>query len=294
MCYAIVYAVGAAVSAISAYAQYDNARESARRQTQLAQQNSAMQMRQYQMQSAMLASQSQAYMAQSSALDRQAAEYMKQADIANTTGKILQTNEMVRAAQAQKEADEQSRRAAEMRRQLVGGVRTQFAANGVLLESRPQSAVSMWEADEENDLAYELSGIRERRDNEVWGYVWNGNQARMQGLFDAQALRLQSDATRIEAGNARISAAEASAQSRISRINSYIAATSWMTVEAQGRANVQSAEYGFYGSLGGIGMAAGAYGASKSGTTTTAKTGTTQSPLNSGGYGDYSLLTGSK
>lgn len=285
----IIYGIGAAVAAGSAYAAYDSARESARRQTQLAQQNSAMQMRQYQLQSAMMANQSRAYMAQSSALDRQAGEYLKQADIAATTGKILQANEMARAAQAQKEADEQSRKAAEMRRQLVGGVRTQFAANGVLLESRPQSAVAMWEQDEENDLAYELSNIRERRDNEVWAYVWNGNQARMQGLFDAQALRLQSDATRIEAGTARISAAEASAQSRISRINSFIAGTSWMSVQAQGRANVQSAQWNFYGALGGVGMAAGSFAASKNSSASASP-----ATSSSGGYGQYSLLTGTK
>lgn len=299
MGYALVV-VGSLISAYSSYRQYSSAQDSARRQTQLAQMQSAQQMRQFQLQSAMYASQAGAFGAQAGALTKQADEFLKQAKFANTTGKILQSNEMVRAAQAQREAEEEARRSAELRRQLVGGAKTMFAANGVLLESRPQSAVAMWEQDETADLATELMGIQDKRDNEVWGHVWSGNTARMQGLFDAQSLKLQSDASKIEAGAARANAATASAQSRIASIDAMIASTSWMAVREQGRANVDAARWNMYSSIGGAVASVGSYAYSKSGNNvSSASAGSNRSPMTTGktttgSYGDYSLLTGYK
>ncbi|HRT05701.1 MAG TPA: hypothetical protein P5204_08385, partial [Kiritimatiellia bacterium] len=220
-----------------------------------------------------------AYMAQSGAFVKQANAFVAQAQIAARTGQILQANEMVRASQAEKEAEEQSRRAAELRRQLIGGAKTQFAANGVLLESRPQSAVAMWEQDETADLAFELMGIKEKRDNEVWGYVWNGNQARLQGLFDAQALKLQGDASMIEAGNARINASSAMAQSRIALLEAQMAGTNWLGVRAAGNANVDAARWNMYSSIGGSAATIGTVAYSRS-ASPTARTGSAYQPNN--------------
>ena len=270
---------GALVGAYSAYSQYDSAKDFAKQQTILARANGLTQMRQLQMQSAMLARQANAYMAQSGAFVRQADAYDIQAQIAARTGQILQANEMARASQSEKEAEEQSRRAAELRRQLIGGAKTQFAANGVLLESRPQSAVAMWEQDETADLAYELMGIKDKRDNEVWGYVWKGNQARLQGLFDAQALKLQGDASMIEAGNARINASSAMAQSRIALLEAQMAGTNWLGVRATGNANVDAARWNMYSSVGGSAATIGTVAYSRS-DRPTARTGSAYQPNN--------------
>ena len=271
--------VGAAVYGYSAYRQYEASKKYARQQANLARANGFAQMRQLQMQSAMLAQQANAYMAQSGAFVRQADAYAMQAQIEARTGQILQANEMTRASQAEKEADEQSRRAAELRRQMIGGAKTQFAANGVLLESRPQSAVAMWEQDETADLAYELMGIKDKRDNEVWGYVWNGNQARLQSLFDAQALKLQGDASMIEAGNARINASSAMAQSRIALLEAQMAGTNWLGVRAAGNANVDAAQWNMYSSIGGSAATIGTVAYSKS-DRPTARTGSAYQPNN--------------
>lgn len=266
---AAIAVAGALVGAYSAYRQYDASKSFAHQQTILARANGFMQMRQFQIQSSMLAKQASAYMAQSGAFVKQANAFVDQAQIAARTGQILQANEMVRASQAEKEAEQQSRRAAELRRQMIGGAKTQFAANGVLLESRPQSAVAMWEQDETADLAFELMGIKEKRDNEVWGYVWNGNQARLQGLFDAQALKLQGDASMIEAGNARINASASLAQARISTINAQLASMSWLQVREQGNAAVNASRWNLIGSVGSMVGASGSamysYGGSSGG-----------------------------
>ena len=270
---------GALVAGYSSYKQYETSKSYAHQQTILARANGFAQMRQLQMQSAMLAQQANAYMAQSGAFVRQADAYVMQAQIAERTGQILQANEMARASQAEKEAEEQSRRAAELRRQMIGGAKTQFAANGVLLESRPQSAVAMWEQDETADLAYELMGIKDKRDNEVWGYVWNGNQARLQGLFDAQALKLQGDASMIEAGNARINASSAMAQSRIALLEAQMAGTNWLGVRATGNANVDAAQWNMYSSIGGSAATIGTVAYSRS-DRPTARTGSAYQPNN--------------
>lgn len=168
---------------------------------------------------------------------------------------------MYRAAQAERERDEAARRASEMRRQLIGGGKVTFAANGVLLESRPQSAVAMWEQDEVADLAFELSGIKRMADNEIWGYVTQGYQDRMQGLFNAEALHLQAEGAKIEAGNARINAAGSMAQSRISQINGQLAILGGQATVAQLDSAADQALWGFIGSLGGLGMSVGSFAA---------------------------------
>ena len=253
--------IGAGVGVLGSYMGYQGAVSAARQQGQLAMQNAALQQQQYMMQSAFQAMQAQALMAQSGAFMSQASAFMQQADIAARTGEILQDNQMYRAAQAERERDEAARRASEMRRQLIGGGKVTFAANGVLLESRPQSAVAMWEQDEVADLAFELSGIKRMADNEIFGFVMQGYQDRMQGLFNAEALHLQAEGAKIEAGNARINAAGSMAQSRISQINGQLAILAGQATVAQLDSAADQAMWSFIGSLGGLGMSVGLFAA---------------------------------
>lgn len=258
---AAIIGIGAGVGVVGSYMGYREAVSAARQQGRLAMQNAALQQQQFMMQSAFQAMQAQALMAQSDAFTSQASAFMQQADIAARTGEILQDNQMYRAAQAERERDEHARRAAEMRRQLIGSGKTTFAANGVLLESRPQSAVAMWEQDEVADLAFELSGIKRMADNEIWGYVTQGYQDRIQGLFNAEALHMQAEGARIEAGNARINAAGSMAQSRISQINGQLAILGGQATVAQLDSAADQALWSFIGSLGGLGMSVGSFAA---------------------------------
>ena len=253
--------IGAGVGLFGSYMGYRGAASAAKQQGRLAMQNAALQQQQYMMQSAFQAMQAQALMAQSGAFMSQASAFMQQADIAARTGEILQDNQMYRAAQAERERDEAARRASEMRRQLIGGGKVTFAANGVLLESRPQSAVAMWEQDEVADLAFELSGIKRVADNEIFGFVMQGYQDRMQGLFNAEALHLQAEGAKIEAGNARINAAGSMAQSRISLINGQLAILGGQATVAQLDAAADAALWNFIGSIGGLGMSVGLFAA---------------------------------
>ena len=258
---AAVIGIGAGVGLFGSYMGYQGAASSAKQQGRLAMQNAAMQQQQFMMQSAFQAMQAQALMGQSGAFMSQASAFMQQADIAARTGEILQDAQMYRASQAEMERDQQAKRAAQLRRQLIGEGRTRFAANGVLLESRPQSAVAMWEQDEVADLAFELSNIKRVADNEIFGFVTQGYQDRMQALFTAEGLRLQAEGARIDAGNARINAAGSMAQSRISEINGQIAILSGQAAAAQADAASDAALWNFIGSIGGIGMSVGSFAA---------------------------------
>ena len=258
---AAVFGIGAGVGLFGSYMGYQSAQNAAKQQGRLAMQNAALQQQQFMMQSAFQAMQAQALMQQSGAFMQQADAFMQQADIAARTGEILQDAQMYRAAQAERERDEAARRASEMRRQLIGGGKVTFAANGVLLESRPQSAVAMWEQDEVADLAFELSNIKRIADNEIFGFVTQGYQDRMQALFTAEGLRLQAEGARIDAGNARINAAGSMAQSRISLINGQLAILGGQATVAQLDAAADAALWNFIGSIGGLGMSVGMFGA---------------------------------
>lgn len=249
--------IGGALGIGGAVMGYANTRDLMKQQNATTLATAGLQQQQYMIQAAMQAQQAAAFASQSGALVRQADAYVMQSQIAAKTGEILQQNEMLRATQAQREADEQSRRAAELRRQMIGEGKVRFAANGVLLEGRPQSAVAMWEQDEVADLAYELSGIKRQVDNEVWGHIFSGSQQRMQGLFDAQAMKLQADASRIEAGTAGANAAAAMAQGRLAQINAQTVMLQAQSSIAANNAATQSALWNMIGSIGGIGMSMG-------------------------------------
>lgn len=261
--FGLLMGIGAGLGLLSSYMGYRNSAAAARQQGQNAMMTAQLQAQQYRMMSAMQMQQAGAFGAQSAALMRQSAAFMDQAAITAKTGEILQSNQLVRAAQAQEEAEHQTRRTAEIRRQLVGTAKVQFAANGVLLESRPQSSVAMWEQDEAADLAYEMHGIKKQVDNEVWGYVTQGSQDRLQSLFNAASLGLQAQSSQIEAGTAGINAASAAAQARISSVNAQTAILSGQAARDQANAAAQASFWNFLGNVGSLGMAAGAYGASR-------------------------------
>lgn len=254
---------GAGLSIVSGIGQYYNAKTYGSQQAALAQQTAAMQNMQYQMQAAFQRMQAGAFRTQSAALLHQADAYMAQSAIAARTGEILQANQMHRAAQAEYERDQKAAQTTQIRRLLIGEAKTQFAANGVLLETRPQSAVAMWERDEVTSMAFELQEIKRLADNEIFGYVQQGYQDRMQGLFQAEALRMQAAGSRIDAGNAIIQAAGANAQARISLINGQIALLGGQAATAQARANTNAALWNLIGNIGGVGMSLGMYGATR-------------------------------
>jgi len=243
----VIMVASAAVGAGAAYMNYRNTADAMAQQNAMATQQAMLMQQQYAM--------------QASLQSQQAAAYSAQAGIAARTGQILQANEMHKAAQAQREGEKKSKTAAERRRLLVGSGKVKFAANGVLLESRPQASVAMWEQDEAADLAFELSGIKQQVDNEVFGYIWNGYNARLQGLFDAQALEMQAGAANANAAN--------------SLLQGELAVTSAQATIAQNDAATDSALWGFIGSLANTGGQLASYGARTGGTTAT----TPESPL---------------
>ena len=281
---AVLIGAGAVAGGVASVAGYVSTRDAMQQQSALAMQNATMQQQQYMMQSAFQAMQASAFMSQSGALMRQADAFIDQSKIAAKTGEILQENQMFRAAQAERERDEQARKATVMRKQLIGEGTTRFAANGVLIESRPQSAVAMWEQDEVADLAFELSNIKRIADNEIFGFVQQGNQDRIQSLFSAEAMRLQAEGAKIEAGTAAINAQGAMMQSRLSVISGQMAIVSGRATAAQADAATDAALWNMIGNLSGIGMNVGTMMAS-GGASRTAKptypgiSNTPQSPL---------------
>lgn len=250
----ILLGIGATAVGVSAYQQYNIAQDAARTQATLAMQQGQMQYQQYMMQSAFQSMQAAAFMNQSSMLTDQAAAYQQQAQIAKTTGDILQQQQMMRAAQVEEERDRLAQVASTKRRLLIGEGKVKFAANGVLIESRPQSAVAMWEQDEVADLAYELSEIKRSADNEIFGFVSQGYQDKLQSLFTAEGLRLQGEATKIEAYNARINAAGSEMQSAISGANAAMAMIQAQAGVAAANQQADTALWGMVGSLAGLGM----------------------------------------
>ncbi len=246
---------------------------------------------QYTQQSAFNIAQANAMRVLSGAYMNQAAAFSTQAGIAARTGSILMATEMHKASQAEKEGEQRSAKAAERRRLFIGQGKAKFAANGVLIDSRPQSAVNMWEQDEIADLAFELHGIKEEVENEVWGHIWNGYHARMQGLFDAQALELQAEGARIEAGNANLSADGFMMESRINQINAQTAILEGHAAAEAAENATDAALWDMIGSIGGTGMNLSGFFAGRSGSLgSTRSTGSTRTAASS--YGSTPPVTG--
>ncbi len=188
---------------------------------------------QAQMQASMFAQQSQMHGMQADAL-RQQAEFTR------TQSLWMAAAETQKAGIEQQEHDRELERVAKQRRLLIGAGLIAYAGNGVLLESRPDSAASRWEQDEMSDLAVEMVMMRHESDKEVWGFLRNSASIKFQGEQDAYALRLQSLAADMEAANAMT-------QSGMARLSGASALTDAYYSARAYRANTKSARYSMYG-----------------------------------------------
>ena len=188
------------------------------------------------MQSQMMLRQSSAFESSAAAYSKQAGMFMDQAKYAKKIGEMRSAQEYARARQAEIDAERASVTANEQRRQKIGGAIATFAGHGVSVDAGNISAVSLWEQDEVADLALEMGNIREKRDNEVWGYMFQGNEDRMQGLFDAQALAIQAQGALINAAGDRARANYAYGDSLIARQRASL-------IDFQGASAIQALTY---------------------------------------------------
>lgn len=222
------------------------------------------------MQSQMLLRQSSAFESSAAAYSKQAGMFMDQAKYAKKIGEMRSAQEYARARQAEIDAERASVTANEQRRQKIGGAIATFAGHGVSVDAGNISAVSLWEQDEVADLAFEMGNIKEKRDNEVWGYMFQGNEDRMQGLFDAQALAIQAQGALINAAGDRARANYAYGDSLIARqraaLIDYQGASAINQMNNQQIANFwQQFQYnGGGGGMGGMGGGGGGSGGSMS------------------------------
>lgn len=92
-----------------------------------------------------------------------------------------------RAWYAQKNGEIDAAAAEKRHRQLMGAGRAAFAGNGVLLESRPESATAMWEVDQAKEMAWEKERIRSNAELEAWGFTSNASALVAEGKNAAWA-----------------------------------------------------------------------------------------------------------
>lgn len=273
--------IGAVLGIGSSIAQYQNTTSALKTQAQMAMQSSMMQNRMFQMQAGMLAAQSGMFAASAGAFRKQAGMFMEQSDWSVRMGKMKSAQEHVRARQTEKDAERASVVAGELRRQKVGAGMASFAGHGVSVDA--SSSVAMWEQDEMADLAFEMQNIGEKRDNEVWGYIWQGNAEKMQSLFDAQSYAIQAQGALINAGTEAMKGAQAMGEAGIARLQGANALLAGQAAVAQADAGRQNALWGMISGIAGTAVGAGSFfmaggGAGGGG------------GGNSGGYGSYSLL----
>jgi len=144
------------------------------------------------------------YEKQGQIYDLQAAQYEKQAAFARSMGKYQAALETQRAGQTELQGELAQGEAAQARRQLVGAGKVAFAANGVLLEGRQQSAAAMWEQDEAASLAWESAVIRENAATEVYAFMANAKMAAAQGRMQASNFLAQAQTARLNAEVSRM------------------------------------------------------------------------------------------
>lgn len=93
--------------------------------------------------------------------------------------------DQIRAGQVQDAATLEKQDLARRQRQTTSSGRAAAAANGVLLESRAESAPAVWEQDAAEELAYESSKIDYNANLQAWGY----NQSARTNLINARNAR---------------------------------------------------------------------------------------------------------
>ena len=106
-------------------------------------------------------------------------------------------------------AEREAADAALRRRQLVAEGKTQFAANGLLLDAEPTSAPNIWEQDQAAELAIEQYDIRRNAQLAAWGYNTqavidrsSGDMAYSAGRLGASSALIGGVGSAIQAGAA--------------------------------------------------------------------------------------------
>lgn len=97
--------------------------------------------------------------------------------------------EKIRAQQALDRAALEKMDNARRNRQLVGKAKVAAAANGIMLESRAESLASMWEQDQNAELAYDNAKIDYNAQLEAWGYRENARRLRQQGRLGVRTAK---------------------------------------------------------------------------------------------------------
>lgn len=100
-----------------------------------------------------------------------------------------------RAGYAQKQGELEAAQAELRHKQIVGAGLTAFAGNGVLLESRPGSAASLWEVDQAKSAAYDKELIRTNAELAAWGFATNADMIEAQGRWDSWAGKMGAAGT---------------------------------------------------------------------------------------------------
>lgn len=109
-----------------------------------------------------------------------------------------------RSSLAKEAGKRESEEAALRRRLLVGQGKTQFAANGLLLDGAPTSAPNVWEQDQMAELAYEQDAIRRNAELSAWGYT-------SQSAMDRSSASMASFSGRLGTASALIGGAGSAA-----------------------------------------------------------------------------------
>lgn len=190
---------------------------------------------QYMMQASLAAMQASTHGVQADLMRDQADMIRQQADLSAAA-------DITNAGMSQKAVDVQTEAAAKRRRLIVGAALTAYAGNGVLLESRPDSAAARWEQDEAADLAEEMVFIKHASDVDVWNLTRNAMATRAQGEQDRYAMLMQSISARMDGATSMLQSGIFKLQASSALADSYYA--------AQGYRNAtKAAKYGFYGSV---------------------------------------------
>lgn len=117
-------------------------------------------------------------------------------------------------------AEREAADAALRRRQLVAEGKTQFAANGLLLDAEPASAPNIWEQDQAAELAIEQYDIRRNAQLAAWGFQSQaamdeaaGDMAYASGRLGAASALVGGVGSSIQAGAAGYSLGSALSES---------------------------------------------------------------------------------
>ena len=105
----------------------------------------------------------------------------------------------LRASYIQEYEDFALEKANKERRQIIGQGKVSFAANGVLLEARKDSAVAMWEQDEAADAAIEKLQIMQQAEDEAYGYLKEAQHRLAEGYAAAANYYGQASSAAAEA-----------------------------------------------------------------------------------------------